>query len=665
MLAQFGNLSLILASVSAGLMLLFGMVRTEQDPFGYSKILRQFVWAQFIFTLASFLILITLLVICDFSVAYVAQHSNLRLPTFYKVTAAWGAHEGSLLMWNLVLSGWAVTLFRVKNISAYLIDKTFAIQGLLLLGFLLFTLFTSSPFVILTDPPLNGGDLNPVLQDPAMVIHPPMLYFGYVGFSIPFAYVVAMLWTGEVKQKSLRWIRPWVVWPWVFLTVGIALGSWWAYYELGWGGWWFWDPVENASLMPWIAATALLHSLAVTEKRGLFLHWTLLLAVLAFALSVLGSFLVRSGVMISVHSFASDPTRGLFILALFAIFVGLALFLYAFKTPIGFKNSGFGLLSRESFLLINNLLLAGMLILVMLGTLYPLIVDGLGLGKISVGPPYFDHVMLYVCLPIVGFLVLGQHLTWKRQKELPYKTMLLIALILSLFLTVAVIVLKANLSVVSVIGLFLSVWLLFSSFIPFIKKVFQGTRLSPSIMGMSLAHVGVAVFALGVILTNQLSLEKTTVLKVGESYQLGDYKFSLQKLTVGAESNYQKTEADFNVTRNLQTVASLYSQKRFYPARQTTTTEAGIKPGFLKDIYVTIGEPLSLDEEQSDSWSFHLQIKPFVRWIWLGTFFMALGGIIAISDKRYRVIDEKNASKLKSKHYTKENLKLRMGEVNE
>ena len=638
MLAQIGNLTLILASVSAGLMLLFGLLRSEEDAFNYSSALRKASWVQFVFTVSSFLILIYLLVTCDFSVAYVAQHSNLRLPTFYKVTAAWGAHEGSLLMWNLVLSGWAISLFKVKNISPYLIDKTLAVMGFLLLGFLLFTVLTSSPFVRLSDAPLNGADLNPVLQDPAMAIHPPMLYLGYVGFSVPFSYVVAMLWTGKTEQKSLRWIRPWVMWPWVFLTVGITLGSWWAYYELGWGGWWFWDPVENASLMPWIAATALLHSLAVTEKRGLFLHWTLLLAVMAFALSVLGSFLVRSGVLISVHAFASDPTRGLFILALFALFVGLALVLYAFKTPIGFKSSGFSLVSRESFLLINNLLLLGMLLLVMLGTLYPLLVDGLGLGKISVGPPYFDHALLYVCIPMVAALILGQHLNWKQQNTIPNKSLMLVFFCVSSLLLISLFLSRIDFTIMSLIGIFFSFWLLLSAFIPLFKQVSTRQKLSRSIMGMAVAHIGVAVFALGVVLSNQLSLEKTTAMTPGQSYTLGKYHFKLDDLQVGAENNYQKTQAAFSVTKNLQQVASLHSEKRFYPARQTTTTEAGIKPGFLKDIYVTIGEPLSENNSQSnnDAWSFRMQIKPFVRWIWLGTLLMSLGGIIAISDRRYK-----------------------------
>ena len=409
MLAELGNLTLVLATVFAGLMTIFGfLVSTENSQ--WSTPLRRATQLQVLFTVSAFLILISLLIKSDFSVAYVVQHSNLRSPLFYKITAAWGAHEGSLLMWNAVLAVWALSLFKLKNVSTLLVDKSFAVQGLLLFGFLLFTTLTSNPFVRLDEIPLNGMDLNPVLQDPAMAIHPPMLYLGYVGFSIPFSLVVAMLWTGETQQSSLRWIRPWVVIPWIFLTLGISLGSWWAYYELGWGGWWFWDPVENASLMPWIAGTALLHSLAATEKRGLFLHWTLLLAVMAFAFSVLGSFLVRSGVLISVHSFASDPTRGLFILGLFAIFVGGALTLYAAKTPIGFKSSGFKVVSRESVLLLNNLLLLAMLLLVMLGTLYPLILEALGLGKISVGPPYFDYVMLYVSLPILFFLAIGQRL---------------------------------------------------------------------------------------------------------------------------------------------------------------------------------------------------------------------------------------------------------------
>ena len=637
MLAELGNLALVLATVFAGLMTMFGFFVSSENT-QWSTPLRRATQLQVLFTVSAFLILITLLINSDFSVAYVVQHSNLRSPLFYKITAAWGAHEGSLLMWNTVLALWALSLFKLKNVSNLLIDKSLAVQGLLLFGFLLFTTLTSNPFVRLDEIPLNGMDLNPVLQDPAMAIHPPMLYLGYVGFSIPFSLVVAMLWTGDMQQTNLRWIRPWVVIPWIFLTLGISLGSWWAYYELGWGGWWFWDPVENASLMPWIAGTALIHSLAATEKRGLFLHWTLLLAVMAFAFSVLGSFLVRSGVLISVHSFASDPTRGLFILGLFAILVGGALALYAIKTPIGFSSSGFKVISRESVLLLNNLLLLAMLLLVMLGTLYPLILEALGLGKISVGPPYFDYVMLYVCLPILFFLAIGQRLSWKGLGKLAQKlkASLFLSLCLAVVLTLLFGVLLNKFSFLTIVSVTFSLWIIFSAFQVFVKAKLEKKAIGRSQVGMFVAHMGVAVFALGVALSNQLANVETKAVVLGETTTIGGYEFSFTNLRQDKNLNYQMTQADFVVKKGLREITTLRSEKRFYPGRQTSTTEAGIHGGFIRDLYVTLGEPLPSSEAGQQAWSVKYQVRPFIRWIWLGTIFMALGGLIAVFDKRYR-----------------------------
>lgn len=637
MLAELGNVFLILASLCAGMMLIFG-ARVSESNATWHIPLRRATQCQFFFTIGAFLILIALLVRSDFSVAYVVQHSNLRSPLFYKITAAWGAHEGSLLMWNAVLSIWALSLFRLKAIPVHIVDRTLAVQGLLLLGFLLFTTLTSNPFVRLTDIPLNGMDLNPVLQDPAMAIHPPMLYIGYVGFSVPFSLVVAMLWSGQAQQQWLRWIRIWVVIPWIFLTVGISLGSWWAYYELGWGGWWFWDPVENASLMPWIAGTALIHSLSVTEKRGLFLHWTLLLSVMAFAFSVLGSFLVRSGVLISVHSFASDPTRGLFILGMFAFFVGGALVLYALKTPIGFKSSGFKLISRESMLLLNNLLLLMMLLLVMLGTLYPLVLDALGVSKISVGPPYFDHVMLYVAFPLLFALAIGQRLSWKGTSNfapaLAKNLIILFIAALSLSLTVGLLI--AQFTLLSIIAIAFALWVLFSALQPLVTSITSKRSLAKPQLGMLVAHIGVAVFALGVALSNQLAMVVTQPVIVGQTVNLKNYSFTLDNIIQSTEANYQMTQAGFTVRKGLSEITHLTSEKRFYPGRQTSTTEAGIESGFIRDLYVTLGEPLAEQESSTQAWSVRFQVRPFIRWIWLGTLFMAGGGLIAILDRRYR-----------------------------
>ncbi|MBT8142843.1 MAG: heme lyase CcmF/NrfE family subunit [Gammaproteobacteria bacterium] len=637
MLAQLGTFSLILATVFSALMVVFGAQVTEQNS-QWRPALRRATCLQVFFTVSAFVILVSLLVRSDFSVAYVVQHSNLRSPLFYKITAAWGAHEGSLLLWNSVLSLWALSLFRLKQLPAFVVDRTLAVQGILLLGFSLFTLLTSSPFVPVSEVPLNGMDLNPVLQDPAMVIHPPILYVGYVGFSVPFSLVVAMLWVGQTQQQWLRWIRPWVVIPWIFLTIGITLGSWWAYYELGWGGWWFWDPVENASLMPWIAATALIHSLAVTEKRGLFLHWTLLLAVMAFAFSVLGSFLVRSGVLISVHSFASDPTRGMFILAMFAVFVGGALGLYALKTPIGFASSGFKLFSREALLLLNNLLLIAMLLLVMLGTLYPLVVEAMGWGKISVGPPYFDHVMLYVTLPLLLAIGLGQRLNWKGTSKLPTKLakILLLAFALAVVTGLIIAIPLTDISWLTLLAIVFALWVLYSAGQAIVNTKLNNNKLGKSQIGMFTAHIGVAVFALGVALSNQLAQVETVPISPGDTRTVGQYSFHFSKVQQATESNYQMTQAVFDVKRHSQPITSLTSEKRFYPGRQTSTTEAGIKAGFIRDLYVTLGEQLP-NSQKGAVWSVRFQVRPFVRWIWLGCLLMALGGLIAILDKRYRV----------------------------
>jgi cytochrome c-type biogenesis protein CcmF len=565
----------------------------------------------------------------DFTVQNVAMNSNSALPLHYRVAAAWGSHEGSMLLWCLMLGLWmsAVALFSA-HLPEDMAARVLGVLGLASSGFLAFLLFTSSPFERLFPAPADGRDLNPLLQDPGMVFHPPMLYMGYVGFSVAFAFAVAALLSGRLDAAWARWSRPWTTVAWMFLTLGIALGSGWAYYELGWGGWWFWDPVENASFMPWLVGTALIHSLAVTEKRGAFRSWTVLLAIVAFGLSLLGTFLVRSGVLTSVHAFAVDPKRGVFILGLFVVTIGGALALYAWRTArIGLGGS-FAPVSRESMLLANNVLLTAAAGAVMLGTLYPLVLDAVGGGKISVGPPYFDAVFVPIMAPALFLMGVGPLARWKRASLPELAVLLRWALAVSLAAGLLLPFLMGEWYPMVGFGLALAVWIVITS----LMTLRRSLRQSRSHYGMVLAHVGVAVFVVGVTLVNGYEAEQDANMRPGDRVTLNGYEFRLDSVAPADGPNYRAARATFTVTRGGEAVAVLRPERRTYAVQEQTMTEAAIDPGLTRDLYVSLGDPL-----EGGAWLVKVQVKPFIDWIWAGCLLMALGGLLAVSDRRYRM----------------------------
>lgn len=587
--------------------------------------------------------LITSFVNNDFSVLNVASHSNSHLPLMYRIAASWGSHEGSLLLWLLMQAGWAwaVASFS-KNLPLPVLSRILAVMGLLTLSFLLFVLFTSNPFDRLFPVPADGRDLNPQLQDPGMIFHPPMLYMGYVGMSVAFAFAVAALIGGNLDAQWARWSRPWTTVAWAFLTFGIALGSWWAYYELGWGGWWFWDPVENASFMPWLAGTALIHSLAVTEKRGGFKMWTVLLAILTFSLSLMGTFLVRSGVLSSVHAFATDPTRGIFILGFLVVVIGGSLALFAWRGPKVGVGGVFEPVSREGMLLANNVLLMVATAAVLLGTLYPLALDALGLGKISVGPSYFDAVFVPLMVPALFLMGVGPIARWKKA-SLPELAMQLRWAAAASFVAalVAPFVLGKWTPMIA-FSLMLAFWVLGTTVHTLWLRVqgqpiaLWGQRLraqTGSWYGMLLAHAGVGVFVIGVTLVGGYQTEQDLRMEVGSTAEAGGHSFKLVGLRDVKGPNYQAVRATFEVSKNGRLVDTLYPEKRVYTVSRMPMTEVSIDRGVLRDLYVSMGEPL----DGGKAWSVRLYVKPFVNWIWGGCLLMALGGLLAIADRRYRL----------------------------
>ena len=576
----------------------------------------------------------------DFSVRYVAQNSNTALPMQYKISAVWGGHEGSLLLWVVILAMWtmAVSLLS-KTLPLIMQARVLAVMGMIGVGFISFTLLTSNPFWrLLPEAALQGADLNPLLQDFGLIVHPPMLYMGYVGFSVAFAFAIAALLDGHYDAAWVRWSRPWTSVAWAFLTAGIALGSWWAYYELGWGGWWFWDPVENASFMPWLVGTALLHSLAVSEKRGLFKNWTLLLAILAFSLSLLGTFLVRSGVLTSVHAFASDPDRGYFVLVLLAITVGGSLLLFALRATTVESQVGYRFWSRETFLLSNNVLLVIAALTILLGTLYPLFLDALGGGKISVGPPYFNAAFVPLMVLLVVAMGFGLGSKWKRINPTELLRLLrspaLIAVVLGLAFPFTY---AGEFNASTALAAALLVWLLAASWVDLSRRLrhqnwWRGLRqLNPGYYGMLLAHLGVGVMALGIAVVSHYSVQKDLRMGVGDQATLGQYEFTFMGVQDAAGPNFTAVEGQVKVVKDSDFVAYLLPQKRTYTSRGQVMTEASIDPALSRDIYVAMGEPLS-----DGAWAMRLHIKPLIRWIWLGALMMALGGMLAVWDKRYR-----------------------------
>jgi cytochrome c-type biogenesis protein CcmF len=636
MIPELGHFALILAlglALCQGILPLAGAYRNDT---GLMAVGRAAAYGQFLFVAIAFACLTYAFLQSDFSVAYVANHSQIDLPDIYKVSAVWGAHEGSLLLWVLILAGWTIAVaWFSKNLPERFAARVIAVLGLLAVGFLLFMLLTSNPFDRLVPAPVDGADLNPLLQDPGLAIHPPMLYVGYVGFSVAFAFAVAAMLSGNLDLSWAKWTRPWTTVAWAFLTVGIALGSWWAYYELGWGGWWFWDPVENASFMPWLAGTALIHSLAVTEKRGLFKSWTLLLAIATFSLSLLGTFLVRSGILVSVHAFATDPTRGYFILAFLAIVIIGALVLFAIRAPDLDSEAGFQLLSRETFLLLNNVLLVIATALVFIGTLAPLIAEWIDGSKISIGPPWFEIAFTIPMLPLLFLIGFGMHVAWRGQAGKPLVNALRIPMIIGVVLGIVVpLMFYGRIGLLLAIGSIAGVWLIASALLPIIRGVQRkaGAAKTPrAVIGMSLAHLGVGVFTLGVIMVSAFNVESDQALSPGNSIEAAGFEFEMRELRNVQGPNYTAVEAVIDIREDGEFLGSLRPQKRQYLVQKSPMTEADIQASWNKDLFVALGDQLS-----ADSWSVRVQYKPLIRWIWLGALIMALGGAIAASDRRYR-----------------------------
>jgi cytochrome c-type biogenesis protein CcmF len=643
MIPEIGQLALALALCLALAQASLGLAGAARGDGLWMAAVRPAAQGQFVFVAIAFGCLTYAFVANDFTVAYVASNSNSALPVAYRVTGVWGGHEGSILLWTLILGVWTlgVTFFS-RHLPDDMVARVLGVMGIVSTGFLLFTLFTSNPFLRLFPAPADGRDLNPLLQDPGMVIHPPMLYMGYVGFSIAFSFAVAALLSGRLDAAWARWSRPWTTAAWAFLTVGIALGSGWAYYELGWGGWWFWDPVENASFMPWLVGTALIHSLAVTEKRGAFRSWTVLLAIVAFALSLLGTFLVRSGVLTSVHAFAVDPTRGIFILALFALFIGGALVLYAWRTSRIGLGGDFKLVSRESMLLANNVFFAAAAGTVFLGTMFPLAMDALNLGKYSVGPPYFEIVFVLVMAPALFLMGIGPLARWKKASLPDLATRLRWAFAASLAAGLVFPFAMGRWSALVAFGLLLAAWIAASGIVQLYEKIRNAAggasawarlRSTPrATYGMLLAHFGVAVFVTGVTLVKGYDSEKDVRMEAGDTVELGGYTFRMDGVKDVQGPNYVAARAQIQVSRQGRAVTTLYPEKRIYTVQNMPMTEAAIDTGFTRDLYVSLGDSVG-----ATAWIVRVQHKPFIDWIWGGCLLMALGGALAASDRRYRL----------------------------
>ncbi|MGV8822933.1 heme lyase CcmF/NrfE family subunit [Methylibium petroleiphilum] len=643
MIPEIGHFVLWLA---LGVALLLGIVPMRGAARGQAEwmgLARTGAHALFVLVAVAMACLVASFVRHDFSVLYVASNSNSALPLPYRIAGVWGGHEGSLLLWVLMLCVWMLAVSRFsRHLPLPVLARILAVMGWIGVGFLLFMLLTSNPFERIFPVPADGRDLNPLLQDPGMVFHPPTLYMGYVGFSVAFAFAVAALIGGNLDAAWARWTRPWTTAAWIFLTVGIAMGSWWAYYELGWGGWWFWDPVENASFMPWLIGTALIHSLAVTEKRAAFKAWTVLLAIMAFSLSLLGTFLVRSGVLSSVHAFATDPRRGLFILGFLVVVVGSSLALYAWRAPKVGLGARFGLLSRESLLLANNVLLLAATAAVLLGTLYPLVLDGLGLGKISVGPPYFDAVFAPLMAPLVFLMGVGPMARWKQAAAPDLMMRLRWAAGVALVSALLAGGLAGRIGLGSSLGLLMAFWIVASVATDLVERaglpssprlaLSRLRRLPRTMAGMMVAHLGVAAFIVGVTMVRSFEVERDVKMEVGDTARLMQHDFTLRAVRDVTGPNYEAVQGVFDVQREGRHVAELRPEKRIYRIQRNPMTEAAIDAGPTRDLYVALGEPV----EDSNAWIVRVYIKPFIAWVWGGCLLMALGGLLAATDRRYR-----------------------------
>ena len=641
MIAELGHFSLIIALLMALVQGVLPLAGAHTGRSAWTALARPAARGQFLFVLLAYACLTQVFIANDFSVLLAARHSNSSLPLVYRITAVWGNHEGSILLWSLILAGWtlAVSIFS-RQLDDTMLARVLGVMGLVSCGFLLFTLFTSNPFERLLPAAPDGQDLNPLLQDPGMVIHPPMLYMGYVGFVVAFAFAIAALLAGRLDTAWARWSRPWTTVAWCFLTAGIALGSFWAYYELGWGGWWVWDPVENASFMPWLVGTALIHSLAVTEKRGGFKMWTALLAILAFSLSLLGTFIVRSGVLSSVHAFASDPARGVFILGFLSAVVGGSLALFAWRAPRVGLGGSFASVSRESMLLANNVLLVVAAAAVLLGTLYPLVIDALGMGKLSVGPPYFSAVFVPLIAPALFLMGVGPLTRWREASAIDLARRLRWAAAVSLLSALIAPFFLGHWTPMIGLGLLLGAWVASTALLNLLSRLREhpapgwAARLAAqpgSYYGMLLAHFGVSVFIVGVTVVSGFSSESDVRMEPGDVAQVGGYSFELKAVNPVTGPNYTALRATVAVSIDGQDLGRLEPERRLYQVSRMAMTEVAIDRGLRRDLYVALGEPVG-----PTAWSVRLHHKPLVNWIWGGCVLMALGGLLAVMDRRYR-----------------------------
>ncbi len=658
MIPELGNFSLILALCLAFLMSIIPMAGAATNNQLWMSLARPLSSGIWVFMLISFACLSYAFLHDDFSVAYVAGHSNTLLPDYYKVAGIWAGHEGSLLLWVLILSTWtyAVSLFS-KELPLDILARVLSVLGMIAVAFLIFMLTVSSPFErLLLNTPTDGADLNPLLQDFGLTVHPPLVYMGYVGFSVAFSFAIAALLTGRLDTAWARWTRPWTNAAWAFLTIGIALGSWWAYYELGWGGWWFWDPVENVSFMPWLVGTALIHSIAVTEKRGVFKSWTVLLAIATFSLSLMGAFITRSGLLTSVHAFAVDPERGMVLLIILLVVIGASLLLYAIRAPAVKGSASYSLSSREIFLLINNIILVVATAGILLGTLFPLINEAIygEANKVSVGPPYFNTIFIPLMGLLVMFLGVGSISRWKKTSFQYLKQQLGKVLIASVSFGIVVpLVITGEINVAVILAVILAMWIVFGIVQDIRTKTANKASLVSGLKslplgyyGMQIAHFGMAVTILGICLTSHYSIEKELRMAQGDSTEVGIYEFTFEGVSPQTGPNYSAEVGELTVLKNGEEYLSLYPEKRSYFASGTTQTEAGIDEGFFRDLYTALGD--SRDINGDGAWVLLIHFKPFVIWIWLGAFIMAMGGITAILDKRYR--SKKTVEDLQSEH---------------
>lgn len=653
MIPEIGHFALIMALCVAAIQGIVSIAGAQTGTRSWMELARPAAQAHFIFIVVAFGCLMYAFINNDFSVKYVATVSNSMLPVQYRIAAIWGGHEGSLLLWALLLGVWTLAVSRFsRNLPIEMVSRVIGVMGLISVGFIMFMLFTSNPFDRLLPAALDGRDLNPLLQDPGLIIHPPMLYTGYVGFSVAFAFAIAALLGGHMDATWARWSRPWTTVAWVFMTLGIALGSWWAYYELGWGGWWFWDPVENASFMPWLVGTALVHSLAVTEKRGSFKNWTVLLAIFTFSLSLLGTFLVRSGVLTSVHAFATDPERGVFILAFLVVVIGGSLTLFAWRAPKVGVGGKFSLVSRETFLLMNNVMLVVAAGAVLLGTLYPLLLDALDMGKISVGPPYFDTVFLPLMAPMIFLMGLGPIARWKKASIPDMASRMKWAAAVSLVMALITPFLMGEWFALTSLGCALAFWIT-SSIVVNVHERLDKTaasssaglltriaNLPKSYIGMNVAHLGVAVFIIGVTMVKTYEVEKDVRMEVGDTVAMSNYTFRFDGVTEIQGPNYKANRGQITVLVDGDTETVLFPEKRTYFVQTMPMTEAAIDTGLFRDLYVSLGEPVG-----RGAWSVRVYYKPFVDWIWGGALLMGIGGIFAVSDRRYRLTSRKRKAK--------------------